>query len=359
MKRYNYLIVGAGFFGATCAHLLHKAGKRSLVIDRRPHVAGNAYSEEVDGIQVHKYGAHIFHTKNIQVWDFVNQFTEFNHYRHSVMANYKGEIYNLPFNMNTFNRIWGVVTPDEAKAHIESRRFIDEPNNLEEQAIRLVGKDIYVKLIKDYTEKQWGKSCRCLPAFIIKRLPVRYTYNNDYFDDPYQGIPVGGYTKLVERMLEGVEVKLNTTFKHSMIDIAERIIYTGSIDEFYGYEYGALEYRSLRFEEETLPVSNYQGCSVMNYTDSTPYTRIIEHKHFEFGQQPKTVITREYSQDWKVGEEAYYPVNDELNNVLYKYYANIEHDNVRFCGRLGSYKYQNIDEVIRNAISLVDKQVYR
>lgn len=361
IKKYDYLIVGAGLFGAVFAHEATKIGKKCLVIDKREHIGGNVYTREVEGINVHEYGAHIFHTNDREVWDYVNQFVEFNRYTNSPIANYKGEIYNLPFNMNTFNKMWGVVTPDEARAKIEGQRKaagIIEPKNLEEQAISLVGLDIYEKLIKGYTSKQWGRPCTKLPAFIIKRLPVRFTYDNNYFNALYQGIPMGGYTKMVERMLDGIEVCLNVNYladKEALDALAERVVYTGPIDAYFNYSLGALEYRSVRFELELLDIENYQGNAVVNYTDSdTPYTRIIEHKHFEFGTQEKTVISREYSCEWKKGMEPYYPVNDARNEALcaeYRKLAKVE-TNVIFGGRLGEYKYYDMDAVIKHALEM-------
>ena len=325
--KYDYLIVGAGLYGAVFAHEAKKAGKTCLVIDKRGHIAGNIYCEDMDGIHVHKYGAHIFHTSNKKVWEYVNQFAEFNHYVNSPVAVYKDELYNLPFNMNTFSKMWGVKTPEEAQAKIEEQRAelnITEPKNLEEQALSLAGRDVYEKLIKGYTEKQWGRPCTELPAFIIKRLPFRFMYDNNYFNDRYQGIPVGGYTPVVEKMLDGIPVKLNTdyfTFIKENPEIADKTLFTGMIDEFYGYKLGALEYRTVRFETEKLDMENYQGNAVVNYTDrEVPYTRIIEHKHFEFGKQPATVISREYSSEWKPGIEPYYPINDEKNNELFARY---------------------------------------
>ena len=323
--KYDYLIVGAGLYGAVFAHEAKKAGKTCLVIDKRGHIAGNIYCEDMDGIHVHKYGAHIFHTSNKKVWEYVNQFAEFNHYVNSPVAVYKDELYNLPFNMNTFSKMWRVKTPEEAQAKIEEQRAelnITEPKNLEEQALSLAGRDVYEKLIKGYTEKQWGRPCTELPAFIIKRLPFRFMYDNNYFNDRYQGIPVGGYTPVVEKMLDGIPVKLNTdyfTFIKENPEIADKTLFTGMIDEFYGYKLGALEYRTVRFETEKLDMENYQGNAVVNYTDrEVPYTRIIEHKHFEFGKQPATVISREYSSEWKPGIEPYYPINDEKNNELFE-----------------------------------------
>ena len=361
-SKYDFLIVGSGLYGAVFAHELKKAGKTCLIIEKRSHIAGNVCTEEVEGIHVHKYGAHIFHTGNREVWQYVNQFAVFNNYVHSPVANYKGEIYNLPFNMNTFNRMWGVVTPEEARKKIEqqiSSDFTEHPGNLEEQAINLVGRDIYEKLVRGYTEKQWGRPCSELPAFIIRRLPVRFTYDNNYFNDPYQGIPAGGYTAMVEKMIEGIEIRLNTDYlaeKSKWDSIADRIVYTGPIDAYFGYRFGALEYRSLRFETEILDMQNYQGCAVVNYTDrETPYTRIIEHKHFEHGTQPKTVITREYSLEWKPGTEPYYPVNDEKNSALYdKYRALAENQqNVIFGGRLGEYRYYDMDKTVEAALKKV------
>ena len=364
---YDYLIVGAGLFGAIFAHEAHKAGKKVLVIDKRDHIAGNIYTKEVEGIQVHQYGAHIFHTSNKEVWDYVQQFAEFNRYTNAPVARYKDELYNMPFNMNTFNKMWGVMTPQEAKDKIAAQikeAGITEPKNLEEQAISLVGRDIYEKLVKGYTEKQWGRSATELPAFIIKRLPVRFVYDNNYFNDKYQGIPVGGYTQMVEKMLEGIEVRLSTDFfvdREHLSGIAEKIVFTGMIDEYYDYCYGELEYRSLRFETEVLDCENYQGNAVVNYTEyETPYTRIIEHKHFEFGCQsgelnPKTIITREYPATWKKGDEPYYPMNDEKNNTLYAKYKELsEKENyVIFGGRLGMYKYFDMHHVVAEALSCV------
>ena len=356
---YDYLIVGAGLYGAVCAHELTKRGKHCLVIDRRDHIAGNIYTEIISGINVHKYGAHIFHTSDRGIWDYVNQFAEFNHYINSPIAIYKDELYNLPFNMNTFSKMWGIKTPAEAKEKIAeqvAQLNITEPRNLEEQALRLVGTDVYTKLVKGYTEKQWGRDCRDLPAFIIKRLPCRFTYNNNYFNDRYQGIPIGGYTAMVERMLEGVEVRLNTDFFALVKEqphIADRIIYSGCIDEYFRYKLGALHYRSVRFETEELPLEDYQGNAVVNYTDrEVPYTRIIEHKHFEFGTQPTTVISREYSAEWNPGMEPYYPVNDAENSAVYAKYQKLAkaEPNVHFGGRLGQYRYYDMDKVIRAAL---------
>ena len=368
--RYDYLIVGAGLFGAVFAHEAKKAGKNVLVIDKRPQIAGNIYTEEVEGIHVHKYGAHIFHTSNKKIWDYVQQFAEFNRYTNSPVARYKDELYNMPFNMNTFSKMWGVVTPAQAKAKIEeqiAKANITEPKNLEEQAIRLVGQDIYEKLVKGYTEKQWGRRAIDLPAFIIKRLPVRFVYDNNYFNDLYQGIPVGGYTKLVENMLDGIEVRLETDFfanKAELEQMAEKIVFTGMIDEYFEYCFGELEYRSLRFETEVLEEENYQGNAVVNYTEyEIPYTRIIEHKHFEFGCQnghynPKTVITREYPATWSKGDEPYYPMNDEKNNTLFARYKELaaQQDKVIFGGRLGMYKYFDMHQVIEAALECVEKE---
>ena len=366
MKHYDYLVVGAGLYGAVFAYEAKKRGKEVLVIDRRDHKGGNIYCEDVNGINVHKYGAHIFHTSNKKVWEYVNQFAEFNRYTNSPVANYKGELYNLPFNMNTFNKMWGVITPQEAAAKIEEQRKeagITEPKNLEEQAISLVGKDIYEKLIKGYTQKQWGRKCTELPSFIIKRLPVRLTFDNNYFNDLYQGIPMGGYNVIIDKMLDGVEVELGTDYlanKDKYENIADKIIFTGPIDEFYDYCFGPLEYRSVRFETEELPVENYQGNAVINYTDAeTPYTRIIEHKHFEFGTQPTTVISKEYSAEWKVGDEPYYPVNNDKNAALYQKYLDQskEENKVIFGGRLGEYKYYDMDKVIESALNFVEKEL--
>ncbi len=366
MQKYDYLIVGAGLYGSIFACEMKKIGKKCLVIDKRNHIGGNIYCENIEGINVHKYGAHIFHTSNKEVWEYINQFCEFNNYINSPIANYKGEIYNLPFNMNTFNKLWGVRTPEEAKRKIEEQKReleIVEPKNLEEQAISLIGKDIYEKLIKGYTEKQWGRKATELPAFIIKRLPVRFIYDNNYFNDRYQGIPVGGYTKIIEKMLEGIEVKLNTNFfdnREYFENIAEKIVFTGMIDEFYNYQFGKLEYRSLRFETEVLNEKNYQGNAVVNYTErEIPYTRIIEHKHFEFGKQEKTVITREYPSEWKVGDEPYYPVNDEKNNKLYEKYRELaeKENKVIFGGRLGEYKYYDMDKIIEKVLKEIKVNV--
>lgn len=361
-KQYDYLIVGAGLYGAVFARELTKAGKTCLVIDKRDHIAGNIYTHEMEGIQVHQYGAHIFHTNNKEVWDYLNQFAVFNRYTNSPIANYKGEIYNMPFNMNTFNKMWGVITPAEAAAKIEEQRkanYTENPRNLEEQAINLVGVDIYEKLIKGYTEKQWGRPCTELPAFIIKRLPVRLTYDNNYFNALYQGIPVGGYTAMVAKMLEGVEVRLGQDYladKTSWDALADKVVYTGPIDAYFAYKLGVLEYRSVRFETEVLNETNYQGNAVVNYTDAkTPYTRVIEHKHFEFGTQENTVISREYSAEWKLGDEPYYPVNDEKNSALYAKYKELAagEENVIFGGRLGEYQYYDMDKVVEVALNRV------
>ena len=359
MSQYDYLIVGAGLYGAVFAREAKKAGKSCLVIDKRDHIAGNIYTQEMEGIQVHRYGAHIFHTNNRQVWEYLGQLAEFNRYTNSPVANYKGEIYNMPFNMNTFNKLWGVITPAQAQAKIQEQRAaagITEPKNLEEQAISLVGTDIYEKLVKGYTEKQWGRPCSQLPAFIIQRLPVRFVYDNNYFNALYQGIPVGGYTAMVQRMLEGVEVRLGQDYladKAGWDAQAQKVIYTGPIDAYFGSCYGPLEYRSVRFETEVLDTPNYQGNAVVNYTDAeTPYTRIIEHKHFEFGTQPKTVISREYSAEWKPGDEPYYPVNDQKNGELYARYKALadQEEKTIFGGRLGEYKYYDMDKVVEAAL---------
>ncbi len=365
MKQYDYIIVGSGLFGSTAARELTDAGCSCLVIERRDHIGGNVYSEERDGIQIHRYGAHIFHTSNEDVWQYVQRFARFNHYINAPIARYKEEVYNLPFNMNTFSRMWGIFSPEEAQRKIEEQRNVVKgaPRNLEEQAISLVGVDIYEKLIKGYTEKQWGRSCRDLPAFIIKRLPVRYTYDNNYFNDRYQGIPVDGYTKLVETLLSGIEVRLCTDFlkeRETYEAMAEKIIYTGPIDEYFGYCKGTLEYRGLRFETERLEMENYQGAAVVNYTErEIPYTRIIEHKHFTFGLQPITWISREYPQEWHPGEDAYYPVNDEKNQELYQEYAELakEKRNIIFGGRLGSYQYNDMDKTVAQALAVVRKEL--
>lgn len=363
--KYDYLIAGAGLFGAVFAYEATKRGKKCLVLDRREHIAGNVYCEEIEGIRVHKYGAHIFHTSDRKIWDYVGQFAEFNNYINSPIAVYKDELYNLPFNMNTFSKMWNIRTPQEAREKIAEQiasLHITEPKNLEEQALSLVGRDVYEKLVKGYTEKQWGRDCRELPAFIIKRLPCRFTYDNNYFNDRYQGIPMGGYTKIVEKMLEGSEVLTGTDyfrFREEHPDIAEKTVFTGMIDEYFGYRLGALEYRSVRFETEVLDCDNFQGNAVVNYTDrEVPWTRIIEHKHFEFGQQEKTVISREYSSEWKVGMEPYYPVNDEKNMKLYEEYRKLaeQEKNVIFGGRLGQYKYYDMDKVIAAALEAVQKE---
>ena len=364
--KYDYLIVGAGLYGAVFAQEAKKAGKSVLVIDKRPNIAGNVYTENVEGINVHKYGAHIFHTNNKEVWNYVNKFAEFNRFTNSPVANFQGELYSLPFNMYTFNKMWGVVTPEEAAAKIEEQRkeIVGEPQNLEEQAISLVGRDIYEKLIKGYTEKQWGRECKELPSFIIKRLPVRLTFDNNYFNALYQGIPVGGYTKMVENMLDGIEVRLGVDYLENKTELdlmADKVVYTGAIDAYFNYQLGALEYRSVRFETELLDMPNFQGNAAVNYTDrKTPWTRIIEHKWFEFGKDengndlPKTVISREYSSEWQLGDEPYYPVNDEKNSKLYEQYKLLasSETNVIFGGRLGEYKYYDMDAVIAAALSL-------
>ncbi len=359
--KYDYLIVGAGLYGAVFAREAKNAGKKVLVIDRRGHIAGNVYTEEIEGINVHRYGAHIFHTNDKEVWQYVNQFAEFNRFTNSPVANYRGGLYSLPFNMYTFNKMWGVVTPEEAAEKIEEQRRaagILEPKNLEEQAISLVGTDIYEKLIKGYTEKQWGRPCRELPAFIIKRLPVRLTFDNNYFNALYQGIPRGGYTKMVSNMLEGIEVRLGVDYleeKEELDALADRIVYTGAIDAYFGYKLGVLEYRSVRFETEVLDKPNFQGNAAVNYTDAeTPWTRIIEHKWFEFGTQPKTVISREYSSEWKAGDDPYYPVNDGKNTKLYEEYKklSISEEKVIFGGRLGEYRYYDMDAVIASALKM-------
>jgi UDP-galactopyranose mutase len=362
-KKYDYLIVGSGLFGAVFAFEAKKRGKNVLVVERRNHIGGNIYCREVDGINVHEYGAHIFHTSKKEVWDYVNQFVEFNHYVNSPIANFKDEIYNLPFNMNTFNKMWGISTPEEAKEIIENQRasISGTPQNLEEQAIQLVGKDIYEKLIKGYTEKQWGRDCNELPAFIIKRLPVRYTYDNNYFNDRYQGIPIGGYNVIIDKLLEGIEVHLNVDFneqKSDLTELADKIVYTGMIDAFFGFSEGKLEYRTIRLENEKLPVVNYQGVAVVNYTDrETPYTRIIEHKHFEFGTSDSTVITREYPSEMEEGMEPFYPVNNDLNAAIYKKYEAlaVNYPNIIFGGRLAEYKYYDMDKVIESALNAVKK----
>lgn len=368
---YDYLIVGAGLYGAVFAHEAKRHGKSVLVVDKREHIGGNVYTEKVEGINVHKYGAHIFHTNNKRVWEYVTQFAEFNRFTNSPVANYKGELYSLPFNMYTFNKMWGVVTPEEASKKLAEQRaeINGTPQNLEEQAISLVGRDIYEKLVKGYTEKQWGRECKDLPAFIIRRLPVRLTFDNNYFNALYQGIPVGGYTKLVENLLDGIEIRLNTDYlaqKGKLDAIAQRIIYTGPIDAYFDYSLGCLEYRSVRFETEVLNIPNFQGNAAVNYTDSeTPWTRIIEHKWFEFGKDengndlPKTVISREFSSEWKPGDEPYYPVNDEKNSQLYTGYKTLAsaEENVIFGGRLGEYKYYDMDQVIAAALDMADREL--
>lgn len=363
---YDYLIVGAGFFGAVFAREMTDNGKKCLVIDRRPHIGGNCYTEKVEEINVQKYGAHIFHTSDKKIWDYVNRFAEFNNFVNSPIAVYNDELYNLPFNMNTFSKMWGIKTPAEAKAIIEKQIAnlnITEPKNLEEQALSLAGTDVYEKLIKGYTEKQWGRKCCELPAFIIKRLPLRFTYDNNYFSDRYQGIPEGGYTQIFERLLDGIEVRLNTDYDDIRDEkIAEKTVYCGCIDEFFGYCFGELEYRSVRFENETLNIGNYQGNAVVNYTSAeVPYTRIIEHKHFEFGQQKKTVISREYPVEWHKGIEPYYPVNDEKNSALYLNYSELakSRPDVIFGGRLGQYKYYDMDKVIGAALNTVKDELMR
>ena len=368
---YDYLVVGSGLFGAIFAHEAKKAGKSVLVIDKRPNIAGNVYTEDVEGIHVHKYGAHIFHTNNTEVWNYVQQFATFNRFTNSPVANYKGELYSMPFNMYTFNKMWGVVTPEEAQAKIDEQRkeITGEPKNLEEQAISLVGRDIYEKLVKGYTEKQWGRDCKDLPSFIIRRLPVRLTFDNNYFNALYQGIPMGGYTKMVANMLEGIEVRLNEDYlakKEEYDAMANKVIYTGPIDAYFNYELGNLEYRSVRFETELLDKPNYQGNAAVNYTDrETPYTRIIEHKWFEFGKDdngndiPKTVISKEYSSEWKPGDEPYYPVNDEKNGSLYAKYKELadKEEKVVFGGRLGEYKYYDMDATVASALECVKKNI--
>ena len=370
MKKYDYLVVGSGLYGAVFAREAKKAGKSVLVIDKRPNIAGNVYTEDVEKIHVHKYGAHIFHTNNKKVWNYITQFAEFNRFTNSPVANYKGELYSLPFNMYTFNKMWGVVTPAEAMAKIEEQRkeIVGEPKNLEEQAISLVGRDIFEKLVKGYTEKQWGRDCKELPAFIIKRLPVRLTFDNNYFNALYQGIPIGGYTKLIENVLEGIEVRLNTDYLENKSDwdsLAEKIIYTGPIDAYFDYKLGTLEYRSVRFETELLEQPNFQGNAAVNYTDrETPWTRIIEHKWFEFGKDvagnelPKTVISREYSSEWKPGDEPYYPVNDNKNGELYEKYKKLadKEEKTIFGGRLGEYKYYDMDATIDSVLNLCEKE---
>ncbi len=374
--RYHFLIVGAGLYGSVFAHEMHRQGRRVLLIDRRKHIAGNIYTEDVEGIQVHRYGAHIFHTSDKKIWDYVNKFAEFNQYINAPVARYREELYNLPFNMNTFNKMWGVVTPDEAKAKIAEQiadLHITEPRNLEEQALSLVGRDVYEKLVKGYTEKQWGRACSELPAFIIKRLPLRFTYDNNYFNDRYQGIPIGGYTAMVERMLQDIEVRTGVSYREFAVEQErdgrvtvtdhegnsyEKVVYTGMLDEYFDFALGHLEYRSLRFETETLAgCDNYQGNAVVNYTErEIPYTRVIEHKHFEFGTQSSTVITREYPAVWKEGEEPYYPINDEKNDALFQAYQKLAEEKpyVIFGGRLGQYKYYDMDKVVARALEAVE-----
>lgn len=375
MKKYNYLIVGSGLFGSIFAYEANKRGKKCLVIDKREHIGGNIYTEKIEGINVHKYGAHIFHTSNKKIWNYINQFAEFNRYTNSPIARYKDELYNMPFNMNTFNKLWGVVTPAEAKKKIEEEKReagIVEPKNLEEQAISLVGRTIYEKLVKGYTEKQWGQKATELPSFIIKRLPVRFIYDNNYFNDIYQGIPIGGYTSIIEKMLKGIDIKLNCDFfdnREELENIAEKIVFTGPIDKFYNYKYGELEYRSLRFETDILDEENYQGNAVVNFTEyEVPYTRIIEHKHFEYGAslgnlaegiaKEKTIITKEYPDMWKQGKEPYYPINNDKNNNLYTKYFELskKDNNVIFGGRLGLYKYFDMDKVIEAALKCVNSE---
>ena len=364
--KYDYLVVGAGLYGAVFAYEAKKKGKTCLVIDKRDHIAGNIYCENIHDINVHKYGAHIFHTSDKKIWDYVNQFAEFNNYINSPIARYKNELYNLPFNMNTFSKMWNIVTPQEAKDIIASQIAdlnITEPKNLEEQALSLVGRDVYEKLIKGYTEKQWGRDCKELPSFIIKRLPLRFVYDNNYFNDRFQGIPMGGYTKIVEKMLNGIVVRLNTNYldnREEFDAMADKIVYTGMIDQFYDYKLGVLEYRSVRFETEELDMENYQGNAVVNYTErEVPYTRIIEHKHFEFGKQPTTIISREYSSEWKKGDEPYYPVNNEKNNNLYQQYKELadKEAKVIFGGRLGGYKYYDMDKVIAAALEMCETEL--
>ena len=365
MKKYDYVLVGGGLYSGVFAYLARKQGKKCLVLEKREHLGGNLYCEETEGIHVHRYGAHIFHTSNRKVWKFVNELAEFNRYTNSPVANYLGEMYNLPFNMNTFSKMWGVSTPEQAKAKIDEQRQVitSEPKNLEEQAISLVGTDIYEKLVKGYTEKQWGRDCKELPAFIIKRLPVRFTYDNNYFNDLYQGIPIGGYNVITDKLFEGCDVELSVDYldnREHYDSLGEKIIYTGMIDAFYGYQFGKLEYRSLKFETETLNTDNYQGVAVVNYTDrETPFTRIIEHKHFEFGTQDKTVITREYPSDWNEGMEPYYPVNDETNQNLYQAYEKLaqKEERVIFGGRLAEYKYYDMDKVIESAFKMAESEL--
>ena len=365
MKKYDYVIVGSGLFGGVFAYKARQKGKSVLVVEKRDHIGGNVYCEDVEGIHVHKYGAHIFHTSNREVWDFVNSLAEFNRFTNSPVANYKGEMYNMPFNMNTFSKMWGISTPAEAKAIIDKQRAViqGEPKNLEEQAISLVGTDIYEKLVKGYTEKQWGRDCKDLPAFIIKRLPVRFTYDNNYFNDLYQGIPIGGYNVIIDKLFEGCDIETGVDYlenREHYDALGDTVVYTGAIDVFYGYRFGKLEYRTVRFEHELLDTDNYQGVAAVNYTDrETPHTRIIEHKHFEFGTQPKTVISREYPSEWQEGMEPYYPVNDERNAALYRQYAALaaEEKNMIFGGRLAEYKYYDMDKVIESAFRAAEKNL--
>lgn len=365
MKKYDYILVGSGLYSGVFAWFAKQKGKKCLVLEKRDHIGGNVYCENTEGIHVHKYGAHIFHTSNKEVWQFVNSLAEFNRYTNSPVANYKGEMYNMPFNMNTFSKMWNISTPAEAKKIIEEQKkeITGEPKNLEEQAISLVGREIYEKLVKGYTEKQWGRDCTTLPAFIIKRLPVRYTYDNNYFNDLYQGIPIGGYNVIIDRLFEGCDIETGVDYlekKEYYDGLGEKIVYTGTIDAYYKYQFGKLEYRSLRFESEVLDEENHQGVAVVNYTDrETPYTRIIEHKHFEFGTQPKTVITREYPVTWQEGMEPYYPVNDEKNQALYQKYAKLaeKEEHVIFGGRLGEYKYYDMDKVIASAMACAKEEL--
>lgn len=364
-KNYDYVLVGSGLYSGVFAYLARQQGKKCLVVEKRSHIGGNVYCEDVEGIHVHRYGAHIFHTSNKRVWQFVCGLAEFNRYTNSPVANYKGEMYNMPFNMNTFSKMWGVSTPEEARKKIEEQRasVTGEPRNLEEQAVSLVGTDIYEKLVKGYTEKQWGRDCKELPSFIIKRLPVRFTYDNNYFNDLYQGIPIGGYNVIIEKLFEGCDIETGVDYlenKSHYDGLGNKVVYTGTIDAYYGYQYGKLEYRSLKFESEVLDTENYQGVAVVNYTDrETPYTRVIEHKHFEFGTQPKTVITREYPADWKEGMEPYYPINDEKNQQLYQKYAALagKEEYVVFGGRLGEYKYYDMDKVIESAMKKAEEEL--
>ena len=365
MKKYDYILVGSGLYSGVFAWFAKQKGKKCLVLEKRDHIGGNVYCENTEGIHVHKYGAHIFHTSNKEVWQFVNSLAEFNRYTNSPVANYKGEMYNMPFNMNTFSKMWNISTPAEAKKIIEEQKkeITGEPKNLEEQAISLVGREIYEKLVKGYTEKQWGRDCTALPAFIIKRLPVRYSYDNNYFNDLYQGIPIGGYNVIIDRLFEGCDIETGVDYlekKEYYDGLGEKIVYTGTIDAYYKYQFGKLEYRSLRFESEVLDEENHQGVAVVNYTDrETPYTRIIEHKHFEFGTQPKTVITREYPVTWQEGMEPYYPVNDEKNQALYQKYAKLaeKEEHVIFGGRLGEYKYYDMDKVIASAMACAKEEL--